>query len=198
MTRPVRRTAINWWLTIGLAFLWVTLWQELNAFNVVAGLLVAVLVQVALPLPPLRLDGRIRPLALAGFLVYFVGQMLLASWEVTRHVLDVRRLPRNAVIEVDLRSTSDIILTAVAIVTSLIPGSVVVEARRSTHTLFIHALGVGDAAGVERERRRALESERRLVRALGIPDSPTHASAPEATPPQDSPPQDSPPEPEVQ
>lgn len=64
---------------------------------------------------------------------------------------------------------SDFILTAVAVVTSLIPGSVVVEARRSSHTLYIHALGVCDAAGVERERARTLDTEARLIRAFGIP-----------------------------
>jgi multicomponent Na+:H+ antiporter subunit E len=51
--------------------------------------------------------------------------------------------------------------------TCLIPGSLVVEARRSTHTLFLHVLDVGDLAGVERFRRSVLDQEARLVRALG-------------------------------
>jgi multicomponent Na+:H+ antiporter subunit E len=50
---------------------------------------------------------------------------------------------------------------------SLVPGSLVVEARRSTHTLFLHVLDVGDMAGVESMRSQVLALERRVVLACG-------------------------------
>lgn len=168
--RRWRRGRVNPVMTVLLVVFWVALWGGASVLVALGGILVAVLAQIVFPLPPLRLDGRVRPFALIGFLGYFVWQTLIASIDVSRHVLRLRREPLNAVIEVDLRSSSDLILTIVGIVTSLIPGSVVVEARRSTHTLFIHALGVDDAAGVERERARVLDSERRLIRAIGEPD----------------------------
>ena len=74
---------------------------------------------------------------------------------------------RNAVVEVNLRTPSDFVLTVVAEMTCLIPGSLVVEARRSTHTLFLHVLDVGDRAGAERFRASVLAQEARVVRALG-------------------------------
>jgi multicomponent Na+:H+ antiporter subunit E len=58
-------------------------------------------------------------------------------------------------------------MTVVAEMTCLIPGSLVIEARRSTHTLFLHVLDVGDQAGVESFRQGVLDQEARLVRALG-------------------------------
>ncbi|MCM3554150.1 Na+/H+ antiporter subunit E [Janibacter melonis] len=173
---PSRRTRVNPFLLVVLTALWVALWGELNVYNVVAGLLVAVGVQVLLPLPPLRIDGRVHPVALTAFLVGFVWQTLVASVVVARHVLSLRTTPRNAVMEVDLRSESDFILTLVAIVTSLIPGSVVVEARRSTHSLFIHALGVDDDEAVERERERVLRTEEQLIRAFGQTITPREPS----------------------
>ena len=167
--RPRRKGAVNPVLVVMLTVLWVALWYEINAFNVISGLVLAVLLQILFPLPPLRIDGRLRPLLLIGFGFFFTWQCFLGSLSVAHHVLRVRSVPRNAVIEVDLRSESDFILTLVAIVTSLIPGSVVVEARRSTHTLFIHSLGTRDEAAVERERARVLRSERQLIRAFGDP-----------------------------
>ena len=68
---------------------------------------------------------------------------------------------------VNLRTPSDFVLTVVAEMTCLIPGSVVVEARRSTHTLFIHVLDVDDLEAVERFKQSVLDQEARVVRALG-------------------------------
>lgn len=175
--RPRRR--VNLFMTVVLVVVWTALWQAGSVLELVVGAVVAVGIQLLFPLPLLRLDGSVRPLALLGFLGYVVWETVRASIDVSRHVLRFGRDPMNAVIEVDLRSSSDLILTIVGIVTSLIPGSVVVEVRRSTHTLFIHALGVGDAAGVERERLRALESERRLIRAIGEPELSATLTPPE-------------------
>jgi multicomponent Na+:H+ antiporter subunit E len=63
---------------------------------------------------------------------------------------------RNAVIEVPLQTPSDLVLTVVAEMVSLIPGSVVVEARRSTHTLFLHLLDVTSEEAAEQARRQVL------------------------------------------
>lgn len=165
--RPRRR--VNRFMTVVLVVVWAALWRAGSPVVLAAGLVVAVGIQLLFPLPVLRLDGKVRPFALLGFLGYVVWQTFRSSIDVSRHVLRLGKEPINAVIEVDLRSSSDLILTIIGIVTSLIPGSVVLEARRSTRTLFIHALGVGDAAGVERERQRTLEAERRLIRAIGLP-----------------------------
>ena len=43
----------------------------------------------------------------------------------------------------------------------------VVEARRSTHTLFLHVLDARDQDGVDSMRRQVLALERRVVQAFG-------------------------------
>lgn len=47
------------------------------------------------------------------------------------------------------------------------PGSTVIEARRAAGILYVHVLGVDDAAGREAARADVLAVERSLVRALG-------------------------------
>ena len=61
-------------------------------------------------------------------------------------------------IEVDLRTHSDFVLTIVAEIVSLVPGSLVVEARRATDTLFLHALDARDTAGVDKMRKQVSHS----------------------------------------
>jgi multicomponent Na+:H+ antiporter subunit E len=124
-----------------------------------------VLVCVVFPLPPIDLGSRVRPLLLLALLGRFGVDVVRASIQVAGVVLR-RQHVRNAVLAVDLESDSDFIMTVVASMLSLIPGSVVVEARRSTHTLYLHVLDTPDAAAVEDFRHTALALEQRLLRAL--------------------------------
>jgi multicomponent Na+:H+ antiporter subunit E len=118
------------------------------------------------------MDLRVRPLRLLWLIVHFLGDVVVASVQVAWTTLRLRRQPVNAVIEVDLRTSSDFVLTVVAEMVSLVPGSLVVEGRRSTHTLFLHVLDARDQAGVERMRRQVFALERRVVQALGTHPGP--------------------------
>ncbi|MBB3043582.1 Na+/H+ antiporter subunit E [Nocardioides soli] len=151
------------WLTL----VWVALWGELSAANVVFGLVVSIVVCLVFPLPTLPMDLHIRPLRLVWLVLRFLGDVVVASVEVAWITLRFWREPRNAVIEVDLETSSDFVLTVVAEMVSLVPGSLVVEARRSTHTLFLHVLDARDTAGVDKMRSQVYALERRVVRALG-------------------------------
>ncbi len=151
------------WLTA----VWVALWGDLSFGNVLGGLAVALTVCVVFPLPPLPLHLHVRLLPLAWLVLRFLGDVVVASGQVAWLTLRLRRTPRNAVIEVDLRTDSDLVLTVVAEMVSLVPGSIVVEARRSTHTVFLHVLDAGDLAGAEKMRAEVLALERRVVLAVG-------------------------------
>ena len=174
---PARREAVQPLTVAWLTVLWVALWGDLSAANVLSGALLGVVVSWVLPMPPLRLRLRVRPLRLAALVGHFLLDVVVASAHVVWVVLVVRPV-RSAVVEVSLSTPSDIVLTVVAELTSLVPGSVVVEVRRSSHTLFIHVLDTPDLAAVERSRRRTLELERRVVLALGEDTSAVMRPAP--------------------
>lgn len=151
------------WLTV----LWVALWGHISVLTVVGGVVVALVVCLVFPLPPLHMNLRVRPVRLMWLIIRFLADVVVASAQVASLTLQFHRQPRNAVIEVDLKTESDFILTIVAEMVSLVPGSLVVEARSSTHTLFLHVLDARDMAGVEEMRRQVLALERRVVAALG-------------------------------
>jgi multicomponent Na+:H+ antiporter subunit E len=161
--RSVQPSAVVW-----LTVVWMALWGDLSALTLVGGVLVAVAVCWVFPLPPLRMNLRIRPLRLGWLTIRFLADVVVASGQVAWTTLQFRRHPRNAVIEVDLHTSSDFVLTVVAEMVSLVPGSLVVEARRSTHTLFLHVLDARNQAGIDKMRRQVYSLERRVVLAFGL------------------------------
>ena len=162
-SRESIQPAVIAWLTL----VWVLLWGDLSVANVVAGVAVATLVVVVFPLPPLRMHLRVRPMRLLWLIVHFLGSVVVATAQVAWTTLRFGRTPRNAVIRVTLLTSSDFVLTVVAELTSLVPGSIVLEANRASHTLFIHVLDVNDTADVERVRAATMALERRVVLAVG-------------------------------
>jgi len=84
-------------------------------------------------------------------------------------VLDVRRQPGSAIVAVPLRYSDDLMMTHVSVASSLIPGSLVVEADRDRRILYLHVIGVRSMADVEKQREGVLRWEKRIVRALGDP-----------------------------
>ena len=162
-----RRRTLQWPVVLWLTAVCVALFGELSVANVLAGLAISFAVVLVFPLPPLRMQLKIRLLRLVWLILHFLWDVVVASYQVAVKTLNFRHQVRNAVIEVDLRTQSDFVLTVVAEMVSLVPGSLVVEARRSTHTLFLHVLDVGDEAGVEAFRDQVFALERRVVLALG-------------------------------
>lgn len=164
-----RRGRIQWPIVAWLTVVWVLLWGNLSVANVASGLAVSLVVETVFPLPPIVFGGRIRPIGLLKLIWWWAADLVVASVQVVGQALRVGEHPRNAVIEVDLYSRSDLYLTLTAELVTLIPGSVVIEARRSTGTLFLHVLGVRGDADIEHARRTALREERRVLEALASP-----------------------------
>lgn len=161
-----RRRTLQWPMLVALVLIWVLFWGDLSFANVLSGLLVAVIVAMVFPLPPIRFAGRLRPFGVLRLLGRFVTDLVAASFGVAWQALNARHQPMTAIIEVRLHARSDLYLTLTAELLSLIPGSVVVEADRPNWTLYLHVLGARTDDDVARARARALAQEERLVRAL--------------------------------
>lgn len=156
----------HWLEILGATVFWCLLWGGFTPSDVLGGLLVAVIVVVLFPLPRVGRELALRPIAFVVLLARFAYDVVVSSTQVAWFAVRPAPTPPTSVIAVRLRSRSDLFLTGTAMLCTLIPGSVVVEAQRSTGTLFLHVIGAGDEAEVEDARRRALEQEERLLRAL--------------------------------
>lgn len=144
---------------------WCLLWGEFSLGNIVNGILLAIVLHLAFPMTSLRGELSFRPVSFAWLLLKFLIDMAVSTVEVTSYVLG-RARPRSSIIAVQLRSKSDLFLTLTGILTSLVPGSLIVEAQRSTGTLYLHVLGLNEESDLEAGHQRVLHQEERLLRAL--------------------------------
>lgn len=167
-TPAVRRT--RYVSLLVMAAFWTLLWGDISWANAVGGLAVALVVTASFPLPDVALLGRIRPWGVLRFLAYFVRDLIFSSVQVTWAAIRPGRRVRNAVIAVTLRVQTDLNLTFTGEALTLIPGSLIIDARRDTGTLYIHVLDVKNRHEVERFRRSVLALEARIVRAFGTDD----------------------------
>ncbi|SDO86668.1 multicomponent Na+:H+ antiporter subunit E [Klenkia soli] len=153
-------------LLVWLVLVWNLLWGTFSWANLISGTLIALVVTTLLPLPTVQTTGRFRPVAALRFLGRFLVDLLVSSAEVSWLAFRPGR-HRSAIITVQLRTDSDLLLTVIAEALSLVPGSLVLDLDREHQVLALHLVQVRDQAHVERQRANVLGMEDRVVRAFG-------------------------------
>ena len=167
MRGGVRHTLRRWPALVWLWLLWVLLWGTPNPLVLAGGLLVAATVVFAFPMPAITPRVTARPWQLIRLLGYLLADLVVSStivaWNAVRHG------PRTpaAVVEVPLRVDSDLLITATVHLTTVSPGTLVLEIDRGQRLLYVHTLPVHGAEEAGHRRSEVQEAELRVVRALG-------------------------------
>jgi multicomponent Na+:H+ antiporter subunit E len=156
-------------LLVWLVLVWNLLWGTWSWANLLGGIVVALAVTLLLPLPPVVGGARVRPFALLSFLGHFVADLVISGALVAWQTVRPRGIDRSAIITVQLRTDSDLLLTILAESLTLVPGSMVIDLDRERRTIALHILHVEDESDVERQRASVLAEEERVVRAFGSP-----------------------------
>ncbi|QEV08696.1 Na+/H+ antiporter subunit E [Streptomyces prasinus] len=169
MTRreSARRVRHHWPMVGWLWLLWVLLWGSVGPVVLVGGLLVAVAVVRSFSLPPILPGAVPRPLAIGRLLAGLLEDIVVSGATVAWQALRYGERTSTAIVEVPLRVDSDLLITAVAELTTIAPGTLVVEIDRRRQRLYVHALPVRDEADVDRRREAVQTLERRVARAVG-------------------------------
>jgi multicomponent Na+:H+ antiporter subunit E len=155
----ISRLVLVGWLTV----VWIALWGDVSAANAVGGVLAGVgLVLVFPPERPLRFV--VRPIAIVKFLVVFAWRLVEASAIVAWEVITPRNRINEGIVAVPVRGASELVITVVANVISLTPGTLTIEVDRAHRMLFVHVLHLHD---VEAVRRSVREIEILVVKAFG-------------------------------
>lgn len=154
-------------LILWLIVVWAVLWGEFNITNLTVGVIFALAVTRVLALPPVTLSHRFNLLQAAVMGATFLYQVTKASFQVLWVAITQGPKVRSAIVGVQLRTGNDLLVTAVANTTGLIPGSVLIEVDRSTGTLYFHVLNVKNDAEVESFRQVVLDTEAAWIRTMG-------------------------------
>jgi multicomponent Na+:H+ antiporter subunit E len=150
---------------VPLVALWLLAWGEVSVANVLSGTALALAVLVAFP--PRAGDGprvRLHPVGLARLAGYVLVQLVVSNLLVAREVVSRRSRIRTGVIAHELRQPSDAVLSVMANVIALSPGTMTVDVTSDPAVLYVHFLLIDD---VDDARRAVARLERLVVGALG-------------------------------
>ena len=161
-------------LLVWLTAVWVTLWESVTWANLLGGMVVAGLVIYMIP-PSSQIPGvAFRPLAAVKLLLYFLKELAVASVIVAWEVATPGSGINTAVVSVRLTSQVAGVITSVASMVSLTPGTVTLEVDEESSTLFIHVLHLRSLEqtrqSVRRLERLTLEAFPPRPRAIVLPD----------------------------
>lgn len=174
------RVVVELPLLVWLTLVWGALWRDFTFANLLFGLIISVVLVRAFRLPAVRLSGRFHLGKGIAFLAWFAWHVFLGSFQVLWVAVTKGPKVTNAVVRVPLRTRDDLILTGVAHVTSLIPGSLVVEVDRRHSVLFLHVLDVNTEEEAEKFRRTVLHTEAMMTRVMGSKQDVERVNAAEA------------------
>jgi multicomponent K+:H+ antiporter subunit E len=140
----------RWWpspfLSLVMWILWLLLANDFSAGQMVLGLFFAWLVPLLtrpfwLNRPPIR-----NPWRLVTFLLLVHRDILLANVTVAKLILRSPSRLRPAFVEVPLDIEDEFVITLLASIVSLTPGTVSADVSRDRRTLLVHGLDVEDTA----------------------------------------------------
>jgi multicomponent Na+:H+ antiporter subunit E len=153
-----------------LVLVWILLWGTWSWANVLSGVTVALVVMLVLPLPPVVGGTRVRPLPLLLYIGHFLVDLVVSGAQVAWRAIGPGGVQQGAIVRVQLRADSDLLLTVVAETLSLVPGSLVLDLDRDARLIAVHLLHVDDLADVQQQKADVLATEERIVRAFGTAD----------------------------
>lgn len=153
---------------VWLVAVWVALWGDLSVANVLSGAALAVVLLVVFPARGERRRGFFfRPVATARLAWHVLRMMITSNLALTRVVLSREDRVCTGVIEVDLITDSDGLLTVVNHLLALTPGTTVLEVERDPSRVYVHVLQLAD---IDSARAAVQRLELLVIEAFGTHD----------------------------
>jgi multicomponent Na+:H+ antiporter subunit E len=165
----MRRHALRAWVLCWLTLIWILLWGDVSAANIVTGLVLAAVITVLLPLPPVPIEGRLHPISLLRLIVKVAYYLVLSSVQVAWLAIKPGPPPSSAVLRAHVNLKSDLVLALAVNVINLIPGSIVLEIDQTSRMIYVHVIDVGSERSVRQFHRQVAEVERLMIASFERP-----------------------------
>jgi len=140
-----------------LAFIWGAMSGDLTFANLFVGFVVGYIILLLTQ----RLTGESRYFSKVWkslrFLIFFIKEMIVASFRVAYDVLTPTTYNRPGIIAYPVGGLSPIEITLLAKVISLTPGTLSMDVSEDQQQLYIHAMFIDDPAELKAEIKRTLE-----------------------------------------
>lgn len=100
---------------------------------------------------------RGKLLAVSGFMLFFLREMVAANLRVAHDVLTPRHHMTPGIVAVPLQLTSDLQITLLASLITLTPGTLSLHIAADRRTLYVHAMYIDDPEELVREIKEGFE-----------------------------------------
>jgi multicomponent Na+:H+ antiporter subunit E len=140
-------------------------WGSLTWANLAGGVVVVAVLFLAVP--EMRHAGHrvvVRPAPLARLAGRYLWDVVVSNAQVTREVLRPRPRMSTAVVRVPLDGCTDEMLTTLASLVAMTPGTMPVEVERDPPAMYVHVLHFSD---VDRVREEIWSLRDQILRAFG-------------------------------
>jgi multicomponent Na+:H+ antiporter subunit E len=165
----MRRVVLRAWVLCWLILVWMLLWGTVSAANILSGLVIALVITLLLPLPPVPIEGRLHPLSLIRLIGQVGYYLVLSSVQVAWLAVKPGPPPRTAVLRAHLALKSDLVLALAVNVINLIPGSIVLEIDQTRRMIYVHVIDAGSDRSVSRFYHQVAEVERLMIASFERP-----------------------------
>ncbi len=147
-----------------LALVWCAMTGVFTFPNLLLGFTFGFLVLYSLRriMPASPYFGRIRQVA--GFLLFYVQDVIRANLRVAYDVVTPQLHMRPAIVAVPLDAQTDLEITLVANLVTMTPGTLTLDISADRRTLYVHAMFASDPEAVRREIKDGIE--RRVLELL--------------------------------
>ncbi|WP_127782244.1 Na+/H+ antiporter subunit E [Rhodococcus sp. X156] len=159
-----------------LASVWVLLWGNISAANILGGIVVAIVIRTLLPLPPVPVESRVHLWALVKLVAHVVWDLVVSSTQVALLAIRPGPPPRSAVVRTHMRVESELVLALTVTTLTLVPGSIVMEIDRTNRVIYSHVLDVRSEKDIRRFKEQVRRLEDRFIAAFESPDEPSAVS----------------------
>lgn len=148
-----------------LALAWVALTGHYDAANFFVGLLLGyAALRMTLRGKSVAAYGA-RIVAIAGFILFFLKELIMANLRLAYDVLTPRHYMRPGIVAIPLELKTDLEITVLTTLITLTPGTLSLHVTDDRRTLYIHAMYIDDVEklirnikdGFERRVREVLE-----------------------------------------
>ena len=106
----------------------------------------------------------LRPVAALHLAGYILGEIVVANVQIARRILAPRCRPQSGVVEFEMRTDSQRLITFVSTILAISPGTMPVRVENMPPSITVHVLELTDPA---RTRRSIARLEELAIRALG-------------------------------
>lgn len=146
-----------------LSLAWVALTGQYQAGNFFVGLLLGfVAIRITLRGKSSQAySARLK--AIAGFVLFFIKELIVANLKVAFDVLTPRHHMRPGIVAIPLDLKTDLEITVLTTLITLTPGTLCLHVTDDRRTLYLHAMYIDDPEQITRDIKDGFERRVREV-----------------------------------